>query len=444
MLLEHLAERLRALDAGPRILVALSGGLDSTVLLHACRQLVVRDGRELAAVHVDHGLQAASADWARHCQDLCAGWGLSCTRLQVDASAAAGESPEAAAREARMAALAAWLPPGSALLLGHHQEDQAETLLLRLLRGAGPEGLAAMAQARPCGPGRLLRPLLGLPRQRLREYAEAWGLTWIEDPSNADTRFDRNFLRQRIWPQLCGRWPGLGLTLARAAELQADAAALVQARGEGLLHAVLDPQRPGRLPLTALAGLALADVRRLLRAWLRHLGLPVPGQRLLDRVVPELLGAAPDRNPCLAWPGGELRRHAGGLHAQPPLPPRPPMPAGGFPWPQPQQPWNLIGVGRLRLEPAAAGVVGLDPALLSGRWTLRWRQGGERLRPAGSAHHAKVKHLLQQAAVPPWLRERWPLVYVDDVLVAVPGVALAADAVVARDGLRPHWQSTPG
>ena len=206
--------------------VAFSGGVDSHVLLHALAARRHELAMPLGAVHVDHGLHGHSPAWAEHCRQVCADLGVEYARLAGDARPAPGESPEAAARALRYGLLADWLPAGALLLSAHHQDDQAETLLLQLLRGAGPKGLSAMPGAAPLGRGTLLRPLLDCGRADLLAYARAQRLDWLEDPSNADTRLDRNFLRQRLLPELKTRWPAAAAVLARSSELCAEAAEL--------------------------------------------------------------------------------------------------------------------------------------------------------------------------------------------------------------------------
>ena len=224
-MLPELEPQLKAdLEQGRDWCIALSGGIDSTALLHALSALCRRypDNR-LRAMHVNHGLQAAAAAWSSQCEQRCAALAVPLTILTVHVPESGGQGLEAAAREARYAALHDALSPGELLLTAHHRDDQVETLLLRLLRGAGPQGLASISSRRPFGPGTLLRPLLDIGRDEIEAYAHGAGLDWIEDPANADEQFDRNFVRHRVVPLLRERWPGLGETLPRAARLSGEA-----------------------------------------------------------------------------------------------------------------------------------------------------------------------------------------------------------------------------
>ncbi len=408
---ECLNSLLAAHPEAHRLIVGYSGGMDSHVLLHLlARQRHQWPERTLAAVYVDHGLQAASADWGEHCGGICHELGVPFRVLRIDARPAPGESPEAAARRARYAALAAELDPDAALLTAHHRDDQAETLLLQLLRGAGPHGLAAMPAVARLGQGWLLRPLLEVDRAELLAYAHTQRLNWIEDASNTDTGFDRNYLRHRILPLLRERWPAASRALARSAQWCAETAAWLDQEADADLARVVTP-RSDSLSIPALRELSEIRQRNLLRYWLRRLHLPIPDARQLRHILRDTLNAARDRQPCIRWPGGEARRYRDALYALPPLAPhdarrsliwRPN--ADGYP------PLELSGLGQLRLQETVGA--GLRKSVLADATLLvRFRQGGERFRPVGRRHGQELKKLLQEAGIPPWERDRLPLLY---------------------------------
>lgn len=406
LLPRHLDTELRALPPGP-LCVGYSGGLDSVTLLHALATLPAARSRGLSAIHIDHGLHADSADWALHCQATAAGLQLPLRIIRVAVPRVRGEGLEAAARAARLDAFRRHLPAGATLVLAHHADDQTETVLLKLLRGGGPEGLRGMRALRMLGAHRLWRPLLALPRAALHAYAQAHALQWIEDPSNADLRHARNFLRHSVLPVLRARWPRLDAAIGHSARWQAAAAEQLDADA-----AVALAQLQGLDPTTLnwSAWLTLGDALRplTLRAWLRGLGLPPPEHVHIDQLQRQLRESGDDRNPCVSWAGAELRRYRDLLYA---LSPQTPVPAD---W---ERAWDASaplempdGCGRLSLP---AGPV--RPLSL----TVRLRRGGERLRPASQAHTRDVRDLLQQAGVPPWLRGRLPLVYAGSELLAV-------------------------
>lgn len=445
-------------DAYPctrHLIVAYSGGLDSHALLHLlATHRHCWPERTLAAVYVDHGLQAASAAWGEHCAHICRELDIPFRVLRIDARPAPGESPEAAARRARYTALASELRADAALLTAHHRDDQAETLLLQLLRGAGPHGLAAMPVASRLGQGWLLRPWLDVDRANLRAYALEHGLRWIEDDSNQDARFDRNYLRQRILPLLRERWPAVSRNLARSAQWCAETADWLDADADADLARAATP-RPDALHIPALRELSEPRQRNTLRRWLRQLGLPVPDARQLRHILHDALTAARDRQPCIQWPGGEVRRYRDTLYA---LPPRIAHDARQiFVWRHGTHnypPLDLPGLGTLRLRMTFGE--GLRSETLAGiALTIRFRQGGERFRPAGRHHSQELKKLLQDAGIPPWERARLPLIYLPSTptlpregggnqsLLAVVGLGIAAEAAAGpgEPGLLPVLQS---
>jgi len=436
--------RLSAWPGFRRFIVGYSGGMDSHVLLNLlATQRELWPERTVEAIYVDHGLQAVSAAWGEHCAGVCRLLNVPFRVLKIDARPAPGESPEAAARCARYAALAAELSTDAALLTAHHRDDQAETLLLQLLRGAGPHGLAAMPAMSRLGQGWLLRPLLEVDRDELLAYARAHDLQWIEDASNQDTGFDRNYLRHQVLPLLRERWPAVNRTLARSARLCAETAAwLDEEAAADLASAATD--RSDCLAIPALQALSELRQRHLLRYWLRQLNLPIPDARQLQHILHDALTAAADRNPCIHWPGAEIRRYRDRLYAMPSL--RPHDARQRFLWRVDAEVWpplELPSVGRLALC-KAMGEGLRSEAFAGGSLIVGFRQGGERFQPAGRRHSQELKKLLQQAGIPPWERERLPLVYRprerrrNCELLAVVGLGIAAD--FAAEPGEPGWQ----
>ncbi|MDT8387625.1 MAG: tRNA lysidine(34) synthetase TilS [Thiogranum sp.] len=404
------------LPAASAYWVAYSGGIDSHVLLHLLAERRDRLPGPLSAVHVDHRIQQQSGDWAIHCRAVCTELDVPFHLLTVSGSAGSGESPEAAARNARYRGLAEWLPNGAVLLTAQHRDDQAETLLLQLLRGAGPAGLAAMPARVQLGCGWLVRPWLSVPRSDIESYAHAERLRWVEDPSNTDLRYDRNLLRQRILPELRQRWPGMAGVLARAAAHQADQVEIAAALADSDYASCRDARRDC-LNVTALTALSVARQRNLLRYWIKSNDLPVPSQVVLERVRCEVPGCRQDASPLVRWPGAELRRYRTRLFIMPPLSVQ--DRTERIAW-QPPQSLHLESVdGELSVQPVVGQGWRMPDA--GAAIEVRFRQGGETLRPAGRAHHQRLGHLFQDWGVPPWERDRVPLVYVDDKLAAVAG-----------------------
>ena len=429
----HLLQQLAQLPAAQRYWIAYSGGCDSHVLLYAMAALREQLAVPIHAIHVNHGLQSQAAEWEKHCQQVCDRLAVPLEIARVDAASAAGESPEEAARKARYAVFRESLQDNDLLLMAHHQDDQAETLLLQLMRGAGVKGLAAMPMLSALGRGRLARPLLDFSRAVLHHYALQQGLQWIDDPSNTDTRFDRNYLRHAVMPLLHQRWPATGHTLSRVAGHMAESATLLQVLAEQ------DWQRcrvaGKRLAVAALGTLDKARVRNLLRYWLVEVcGLRMPDSKHLNRIVAEVLPAAGDANPLVSWQGGEVRRYRDELYAA--------HPAGHARRVQQNIPWD--GKQTLQLDPQRVLIPqrvkgqGVDRRLIEqGGLSVRFRQGGEKCRPMGRQHHHSLKKLFQEWGVPPWQREQIPLLYVGEEMVQIVGYCLCEpyQANSQQDGL---------
>ncbi|MCK0152658.1 tRNA lysidine(34) synthetase TilS [Alcanivorax sp. S6407] len=395
---------------GP-LLLALSGGLDSSLLLH----LLIRAGLgpRLSVVHVDHQLQADSPQWSRFCLSLCQHHHVPCSVEQVEIDR--GEGIEAGARDARYGVL---LPmataQGATLITAHHRSDQAETLMLRLLRGAGVQGLSAMRpMARRDGVS-IWRPLLALERQLLVRWAEEAGIEWLDDPSNEDEGLRRNFLRQRIMPLLRQQWPGAETTLARAADHMSEAAGLLE---EIAAEDARELGVSGRtLPLGQMHKLSEPRQRNLFRWWLQNNAATAPSQAVLAELL-LLQQAADDSQARVEWGGWAVRLYRDALYlcerdgfdawtgsAQ--------WPAGALPPPLPNWHWSREG--------GEGAVSVLRPP---GDLTLSAMQGNLRIQRNGMRQ--QVKELWRAAGVPPWQRRQWPLLYRDQVLVSVPLVGLA-------------------
>jgi tRNA(Ile)-lysidine synthase len=412
-LIDHLAAFLGRLSPIQTAWIAYSGGVDSTVLLHAASRL--QNGLDLRAVHVNHHLHAEAGRWAGHCESVCKQWAVPLTVRAVDARAAAGQSPEAAAREARYEAFRALLQPGEVLLTAQHRDDQGETLLLQLFRGAGPAGLAGMPAVAELGRGRLARPLLDISRDTLLAYAREHRLSWVEDSSNAHPGFSRNYLRHRIWPRLLHHWPGLGRTLARAARLQAGATEVLADCARADLERVADAAS-GALSVRELGALSPARRNNLLRHWVGRHGARMPSEAVLEQIA-AAAAARRDAAPCVTWGGLEVRRYRDRLYLVAPLEP---VESG-------EHRLDADGAVRLpgldlRLDADRLARLGLNTQNLEWPLYIRFRRGGERIRLPGRAHHHSLKKLLQERAVPPWLRDRLPLVYCGDELIAVLGL----------------------
>jgi tRNA(Ile)-lysidine synthase len=408
-----LCEPFRSLPDHKRLWVALSGGLDSVLLLHLtafCRG----SHAPLGAIHVNHQLQPNAVEAESFCRAQCERLGIPLVVRRVTVStgkeASGTGGVEEAARHARYGVFEQLLEAGDVLLMAHHADDQAETVLFRLLRGSGVAGLSGMPRTRSLGAGQLVRPLLAIERADLERWGRHAGLSWVEDPSNSDQHYDRNYLRHAVLPGLKARWPGLVRRVRHTAEACSDSAFLNQRLAELQWAACSDAA--GRLLVSKLLALTLAEQKNLFRWWVRKQGYREPSVSGWRQVMHDLLKAGDDREPELRGDGFSLRRYQGKLYLVPDPPELLPQSAAVAPG-RPLR-WNGW---LLQLEQAHASATP-PPAI-----RVSTRKGGEkvRLHPGGPAK--SLKKWLQEHNVPPWERPRIPLVFAEsggvDTLLAI-------------------------
>lgn len=436
---ESILQRLEGLaelaGAPGRYVVAFSGGLDSSVLLHVLAETREQHGRQLLAVHINHQLHDEAAAWSEQCAEFCASLGIEFRGISVDVDLDSGQGTEAAARTARYGALSDVIAAGDWLLSAHHRDDQAETLLLNLMRGSGPAGLAAIGEVQPFASGWLVRPLLPVARRDLEAYAKANSLNWIDDPSNEDRAFDRNFLRHDVLPLLESRWPGAAGRIGQSARLSGEAALLLDQFADADLQRLGD--RPDRLRLEGLRELAPDRQRNVLRYVVRELGLPAPPASCLASVVSDLIPARDDAQPVVEWPGARVRRYRGSVYLLPASPQT--VPGRHLEFTDGRVDLGA-GLGQLRLTEAVPE--GLSGAVVSAGLDVRFRSGGEKIKPLNQEITKTLKNLLQEEGVVPWMRDRLPLVYSGDHLVAVADLWIAADAA-SCPGTGIAWKNRP-
>ncbi|MCX2975845.1 tRNA lysidine(34) synthetase TilS [Candidatus Marimicrobium litorale] len=420
---------LSELSEAPRWLVGYSGGVDSTVLLHLLKHwCTLHPGAPaLAALHVNHGLQCEADGWQQHCAEVCDVLEVPLITCSVQVPA---RGSEANAREARYGVFSANLQPGDVLFLAHHLDDQVETFFLRLMRGAGVEGLAGMPRQRQLGAGQLCRPLLGVSRENIEAYACRHNLAFVTDPSNSGAA-DRSFLRQQVLPLLSERWPAYRTSVARAAGHMQAVAALLPDAPTTVFSALGDP------------GIGLAELQemgqgpaRCIRAWLRAQGLQAPDQSQLQEFLRQLSEKAQDAHPRLDCGDYVLACFGDAVYRVP-----------GFGVSAPTQPIALVpgepcevpGVGTVSLEPAAGEGLFVVPGE---RLNLGWRAGGEQCRLCRREGTRSLKRVLQDARIPHWWRDRVPLLYRDEELLAVGDFALCLSSRYRESaaGGEPLWQ----
>ena len=418
--------------ANPRLVLAFSGGLDSTVLLHllaGCRKTL---SFQLSAQHVHHGLSPNADNWADFCQQVCLNLSIPFSLSKVNFNKNSGLGTEATAREARYKALLS--VDVDFICLAHHQDDQAETLLLQLARGAGVKGLAGMARMS----GKLLRPLLDVPRSRLEAYAKQHQLIWIEDESNTDTRFDRNFIRHKVLPILEESYPSIRQIISRSAQNMADANELLDELAFiDASQAGFHPDKKTIISLSTLKNLSEHRVNNCLRWWLAQNGLQMPSQLQLQQITQQLMHAKQDAS--IALKVSErliLRRYQNRAYLVQELPPNAPI---NWPW-QGEDVIDLPNKTQLIFSKKMGKGISLRK-IENAALRIKFREGNERFKPQLGRPYRSLKVMLQNVDVPPWQRAQLPLIFMDDTLVVIPNIGVDANLQASCDemGLVVNW-----
>ena len=421
----------------PKLILAFSGGLDSCVLLHLLANLRKTLPFQLQAHHVNHGLSPNAASWANFCAEFCTKLNIPLTISKVTVEQNSGLGLEAASRAARYTALAStdadFICPDF-ICLAHHQNDQAETLLLQLARGAGVKGLAGMAAIDLSR--KLLRPLLDAPRASLEAYASANKLTWINDESNADTKFDRNFMRHEILPNLAKQYPAIKQTISRSAAHLADCSALLDDLAQIDATDALK-QNMQQLSLQILASLNPARASNLVRWWLAQNQLTMPSQQQLLQIVQQLLRAKADAAIQIKVSDSlAVRRYQGNAYLVPDMPACTPI---NLLW-QGEECMILPDNSRLVFTQKMGEGFALN-RVKNIKLRIKNREGGERFKPELGRPYRSLKQVLQTHAMPPWQREKLPLIFMDETLVIIPNVGVDTNLQASNDemGLMVNW-----
>lgn len=402
-----LKNHLKEIVSGQDFLIAYSGGLDSHVLLHLISQIPEFTVR---AIHIHHGLQTVADSWVEHCQNTCKHLNTPFEVTHLNLKPEKGESIEAVARQGRYQALDSSLQTDEILLTAQHQNDQSETLLLQLFRGAGVQGLASMPETSHFGKGKHARPLLSVSRKDLEAYAKINQLNYIEDPSNQDIAFDRNYLRNNILPQLRNRWLGLDKALNRSASIQAETKEILDEVAKEDLAKICSTKN-NTLSIKNLETLSHIRQKLLLRYWITQNHFTSPSKKKLQHIFTDIIQAQDDAQPLLEWQGVQIRRYQNKLFIMQTLSKHDPS-------------QSFIWNTHTRLEIASLALT-LKPEILHEKnqtVTVRFRQGGEVFNSPKRHKKISLKNLFSEAHIPPWKRSRIPLIYLEDELIQIIGL----------------------
>ena len=416
------------------IFIAYSGGKDSHVLLHLLGS-ITEIKPKITAVHINHGLQCEADEWETHCQMIAMNSGINFQCIKVDAHKNKRQSQEEAARNARYQAFFTLLAEGDVLLLAQHREDQLETLLLQLFRGAGVQGLAGMPVSSTLGKGRMIRPLLDVSRAAINEYAVKHNLHWVEDPSNKNNDFDRNFLRNQILPQLKQRWPALDKTVSRSARHCANSYLLNESLAQQLLDGLYN-EDDGSLDIQRLLKLAANKQHLLIRYWFDTMQLRMPSEKTTIRIIEEVLKAKQSANPQIKTKSFCIRRYRNKLFC---------FKADPSDFAEQEKFWDKKS-NRLDLKGGILSVCDASEGISKELWRdsevwVRFRTGSEKIKLPGRQGHHSLKKLFQEQEIPPWERDLLPLIYINRDLVAVADLWISADFIseAKNECLQFHW-----
>lgn len=417
-----ITQTLASLPATSHIWVAYSGGIDSQVLLHAIAQARQDFPRlSISAVHINHGLMADADQWEKHCQTTCRQLKINYLLKKITVPHIKGESPEETARKARYAAFTTILKKHDYLFTAHHQDDQAETYLLQLLRGAGAKGLASMPVQIPFAKGLLCRPFLSISRAQIVDYAQQQQLTWVEDQSNHDTKFMRNFLRHEIMPLLQKKFPNAIHTIARSAEHNATTEQLLQEYAAQDLEQLDIEKYDGLyfyLDIEELKKLTVPRQMNLLRYWIHQQKFLMPSTIKLQHIINDVINSSEDAQPLVSWENAEVRRYKNRLCLMRPLPPLDQQPitwhiANKLTLP------NNLGTLSARKTKGVGLYLGNKKTI-----TVKFRHGGEKCKLIGRKGTKELKKLFQEWDIPTWLRDRIPLIFIGKELAAIANYAI--------------------
>ena len=429
---------LHSYTATGTLFVGYSGGVDSHVLLH-CLANIPQLQDKITAVYVHHGLQSCADDWAEHCSAVARDLGVHYQTLYVDAQPKKRESPEEAARNARYQAFQSVLPKADCLLLAQHRQDQVETVLLQLFRGAGLKGLSGMPASAVLGEGRVLRPFLELTQEDILSYASEHNLHWVEDPSNQSYQYDRNYLRHEILPLLEKRWLGLDKAVVRASQHCAEAHTSLSKIAKKSLQSLYQSNTQS----ISIKGLLLNEPvmqQWVIREWFTELGLKMPSQKVLENILYELISAREGANPKILHDGQSIQRYQGRLYV---LLNNKQAELINLEWKDIRLPLLLKNNGCLSFLAEDKGLA--LQALSSFNVEIRYRQGGEKIALAHREGRHSLKKLYQEANIPPWQRESMPLIYIDGKLAAIADRWVSAEFYTekAESCMQIIWQQSP-
>ena len=391
--------------------IAFSGGMDSTVLLHVMKN-IIDEKSQIRAIHINHNIVDNSKVWTKTCKSICKNFGIDIEIISLEVTHN-GYGLEAAARDERYKKLKEKLYENEYLLTAHHEEDQMETVFLRMARGTGLDGLQGINEKYSFGEGIIFRPMLEVSKTSVMDYAKEHQLKWVEDSSNQDTHFDRNFLRKKIIPQFRERWPSIASSVSRLSQLSAQNIKILNQIAEEDIGPIANMNE---LPLAKLLDKSFERANNMLRYIILANGMSIPSMKTLQDGLKEMLDPETDKS-VIAWKDYCIRKYKNHLYFLSNSDLEPNKVDVRIPW----EIGKTVNLGENigTIEATFIHGDGLSIEKCKNKLTISYRQGGELIKPIGHRINKSLKNLFQENQILPWMRDKIPLIYYQDELVSV-------------------------
>lgn len=418
--------------------IAFSGGLDSCVLLHLFYMNKKNINQSIEAIYVNHGLQQEAEDWGEFCKKQCDEYGIAFSQVKISKPHDKGTSIEEWARQERYALINEGMNEKEVLFTAHHQDDQVETFFLQALRGAGTRGLSSMPMVKQYDNKYHARLLLSYSRESLLNYAKENKLAWCEDKSNADTRYDRNYFRHKLTPLIEGRWPAYRETISRLINHQNETRQMLDEIASSDLE-LASLESPYCLNLNVIKKISIARQKNLIFKWLKEVDFKTPASKNMNKIISDVIDSTAEKSPCVNWQDVEVRRYKDVLYTAKAMAKHDVLTE--YQW-KPEKALSLLGE---ELIANSAQGLGISKTKTQGaNFIVRYRSGGETIRPENTSQTKTVKQLFQEKSVLPWMRDRIPLVFIDGELAVIPGICIDErySATVDEPSWDIHWTAS--
>ena len=431
----YLKDFLEKFSQSKKIIIAYSGGIDSSILLHLLFSIKEDLKQSLEAIHINHGLHDKSNDWEKFCRRKCESYNISFRAISIKENCPKNVSVECWARDKRYSLIAKEIKNNDILLTAHHMDDQIETFFLQVFRGAGPRGLASMPVIKKISNGYHARPFLNIQRSELEKYASINKILWQDDDTNSDIRYERNYLRHKVLVYLEKAWPSYRKSISRVVSHQKESMSILSEIALEDMREVLCKNFIN-LDVKILKGLSLPRQKNLIFYWLDSLNLEKPGSKHMHQIIKTLINTSSDKSPCVNWKNTEVRKYRDQLYASQIF--KQHNINEEIYW-NTDSPLEIQGEKLIAKETLGKGI--LRSSIEGAKITIRYRHGGEKIYSNSLSNSKKVKKIFQEHGVLPWFRDRVPLIYINEELAVVPGFCVGKKFSASKNekSLDIHW-----